>query len=89
MRAPSRAMACALASARIVLPEPATPRIAAVVLVGEDVEDPLLVVGQAPQALLLVLDLAPDDRDQLVLRVQRRADGLDTCGRSARGGRVD
>ena len=45
-------------------------------LVGEDVEDPLLGVGQAPQALLLVLDLAPHDRDQLVLRKQRRADGL-------------
>ena len=44
--------------------------------VGEDVEDPLLVVGHALQAFLLVLDLAPHDRDQPVLRKQRRADGL-------------
>ena len=78
MRAPSRAMACALASARIVLPEPSHAADRRPGLVGEHVEDPLLVVDQAPQALLLILDLAPDDRDQLVLRVQCRADGLHT-----------
>ena len=48
-------------------------------LVGEDVEDALLGVGQALQAFFLILDLAPHHRDQPVLRKQRRADGLDAA----------
>ena len=82
VRAPARAMACAWP---VRLPR---PWIAG--LVGKDPEDPLLVVGHALQAFLLVLDLAPHDRDQPVLGKQRRADGLHAAvGQRAVAGSIE